>query len=362
MGLSHPHFYRYDPEVGHRHRPGAEGWFTREGRSYVRISSQGLRDVEHNLTEPEGSFRILVLGDSYAEGLQVELEQTFWRVAQRRVITDFPSLPRHLEFINFGVSGYGTAQELIALREYGWTYKPDLVLLTITTGNDIRNNSMTLESERMRPFFFLDDGNLVVDKSFRGMQGSLRRKLLPAVTALSDRLWVVQNVLQIMKNLRTSSRLDGRRRSPTNSPPSAEVGLDWEVLAPPRDAAWDEAWAVSEALITAMANDVTDRGARLAVVVVSNPVQVHPDGAVYRNACEHLGVDDLFYADHRIEALCESLGLPCLTLAPRAVATGIYFHGFEGNLGSGHWNRDGHQAAGELIADFLGELIGSRSK
>jgi hypothetical protein len=302
-----------------------------------------------------------VLGDSYAEGFQVDLEQTYWRIAQRKLAENFPLQMKRPEFINFGVSGYGTAQELVALREYGWTFQPDIVLLTITTGNDVRNNSKALEKERMRPFFVLDDGNLVLDTSFRELQGPLRRALLPAVATLSDRSWVVQNVLQVMKNLRASARFEQRSRSPDSAPPSAEIGIDWEVLVPPREPAWEEAWAVTEALIATMANEIANQGAQLVVVVVSNPVQVHPDDSVYRGACRQFAVDNLFYADRRIEAVCTRVGSPCLTLAPllreRAIGNGTYFHGFNGSLGSGHWNRDGHRVAGEFVAEFLRELV-----
>ena len=36
-----------------------------------------------------------------------------------------------------GVSGYGTTQELVTLREKVWRYSPDMVLLAVTTNNDV---------------------------------------------------------------------------------------------------------------------------------------------------------------------------------------------------------------------------------
>jgi hypothetical protein len=114
-------------------------------------------------------------------------------------------------------------------------------------------------------------------------------------------------------------------------------------------------------LLEAMADDVEQHGATLAVVVLSNPLQVHPDAAVNTEACRKLGVDDLFYPDRRIEAACQRLGLPCLTLAPvlrdRAATSGTYFHGFGENLGTGHWNSEGHRVAGILIAEWLRPVI-----
>ena len=84
-GISYPNFYRPDPERGWSLRPGAEGWWRKEGLAYVRISSAGLRDVEHALAKPPGHLRIAVLGDSCAEALQVPVGQTFWKLLEGRL-------------------------------------------------------------------------------------------------------------------------------------------------------------------------------------------------------------------------------------------------------------------------------------
>jgi hypothetical protein len=47
INFSYPTFYRPDAVLGYALEPGAEGWHTKEGRSYVRINSDGLRDREH---------------------------------------------------------------------------------------------------------------------------------------------------------------------------------------------------------------------------------------------------------------------------------------------------------------------------
>src|SRR5262245_3589970 len=74
-GFSATHFYVRDPEVGAALRPNAEGWWTREGRAYIRINSQGLRDREHTKRKPANTLRIAVLGDSFAEALQVDMDK-----------------------------------------------------------------------------------------------------------------------------------------------------------------------------------------------------------------------------------------------------------------------------------------------
>ena len=63
-GISYPSFFEFDPQRGlSRNRPGAEGWATSEGKAYIKINSDGLRDREHTLRKPPGTLRIAVLGD-----------------------------------------------------------------------------------------------------------------------------------------------------------------------------------------------------------------------------------------------------------------------------------------------------------
>ena len=66
------------------------------------------------------------------------IESSFCAVLN--AIASQASAGREVEVIKLWVSGYGPAQELITLREYVWQYSPDIILLTITTNNDISNN------------------------------------------------------------------------------------------------------------------------------------------------------------------------------------------------------------------------------
>src|ERR1043165_3294615 len=67
VGYSFPVFYTTDQDRGIALRAGVEGWYRREGRNYVRINSDGLRDLEHAKAREPNTLRIAVIGDSYAE-------------------------------------------------------------------------------------------------------------------------------------------------------------------------------------------------------------------------------------------------------------------------------------------------------
>ena len=78
MGFSAPVWYRPDAQLGWTLRPGMNAWYTREGRSHVVINAEGRRDGETALEKPAGVYRIVVLGDSYSEAMQVAREQAYW--------------------------------------------------------------------------------------------------------------------------------------------------------------------------------------------------------------------------------------------------------------------------------------------
>jgi hypothetical protein len=104
LGVSFQDFYKADPVRGVAHRPGAEGWFRREGRQYIVINREGFRDREHASKKPAGTYRIAVLGDSFTEALQVGLEDTFASVLERELATCPNFRARSIEVFNFGVS------------------------------------------------------------------------------------------------------------------------------------------------------------------------------------------------------------------------------------------------------------------
>ena len=106
---------RFDRITGNSLMAGAQMWHTDEGRAFIQINSDGLRDVEHSIEKPADTMRIAILGDSYAEARQVPLDRTFWKGIENQ-LTHCPQLKgTRVEVINFGVSGFGTVQELLTL-------------------------------------------------------------------------------------------------------------------------------------------------------------------------------------------------------------------------------------------------------
>jgi hypothetical protein len=375
IGFTYPVFYEPDESRGYSLRPGLEGWYRKEGEAFVKINSDGLRDREHSKEKPAGTLRVAVVGDSYAEAFQVSQDKAFWSVMERR-LHDCPSLAgRRVEVINFGVSGYGTAQELITLREKVWDYSPDLVLLAVTTNNDVLDNSRALKLTDEIPYFTLRDGQLVPDNSFRDARSfRLRDSALNRLGRwMRDRLRFVQAIH--LAQVALKSKLDAWRhrndaqekqnvagaqpnaQQQQEGAPTDELGSANAVYREPSDDTWRDAWAVTEKLTATMNAEVREHGARFYVVTLSNGIQVYPDAPARAAFARRLGVSDLFYPERRFSALGEREGFPVLNLAPELQAYAdehkAFLHGFGRELGNGHWNEEGHRVAGELVTQWL---------
>lgn len=121
-----------NPVIGYEYRPGykpTDKPFDRAHKGYS-ISSTGFRDYEYEETKPEGTYRIVALGDSTTVGNGVQdIDKTYAKVLEKLLNRD-NNTSMHYEVLNMGVGGYHTMQEIETLRVKGLKFKPDLVLVT----------------------------------------------------------------------------------------------------------------------------------------------------------------------------------------------------------------------------------------
>jgi hypothetical protein len=373
VGYSFPEFYQLDLSRGYSLRPGKEGWYRKEGGSFVRINSDGLRDREHLQAKPADTIRIAIVGDSYAEALQVSQDQAFWSILQNELKGCAAFAGKKIEVINFGVSGYGTAQELITLREQVWKYAPDIVLLAFTTNNDITDNSRALKKADEIPYFVIENGQLVLDDSFKSTKPFILRQTFINRTGrwFKDHSRLVQATIEGHRGLKLllSSWRDRLSRKEAAKPEGPQenathiedLGIDQQIYVEPTSPTWVDAWNVTEALIREMNSEVRSHGAQFVVVTLTNAAQVAPNRKLRQELMKRIGVNNLFYPDFRIQSLAEREGIPAIILAPELQAdaeqNNVYLHGFEPDIGNGHWNVTGHRVAGEFIARKLCELV-----
>jgi hypothetical protein len=358
--------YTADQQRGWALRPGAEGLVADETRQYVRINSHGFRDVERSYEKPANTMRIAVLGNSWTEAMQVPLDKNYCSVLERTLSGHSCYAGKRVEVLNFGVSGYSSAQELLLLREEVWKYHPDFIILAFYSARDIANNVRQFNNAAepdQSPYFVYRGDQLVLDDSFRAVPAVQKRQItLQKIRGMvNDHVLVLQAVNALVRYGR------GRIAMAAVKERAGEAGvntLEHSIYAAPTRPALQEAWRVTEGLLVAMRDEAKAHGAEFRIVTLANRPQVVPDQRKRLAFMQALGVSDLSYADHRINALGTREGIQVTNLAPAlsayADAHQAYLNGFnESNLGGGHWNETGHRLAAETIA---ASLCGSSNK
>ncbi|PWT76315.1 MAG: lipolytic protein G-D-S-L family [Chloroflexi bacterium] len=353
-GFSYPSLYVADGVTGHVLRPGAEGWFREEGEAFIKINTDGWRDRPHSKQKPAGTKRIAILADSYAEALQVPQDQAFWSVLEKELNTCHAFGNMRVEVMNFGVSGYGTAQDLLVFQDRVWQYVLDIVILAFTARNDVRDNSKVLSGTLSRPYFVNERGSLVLDNSFTESSSyRLKRSgIWMVVQEASDRFRIVQFLNLVLNRV---NQIQQRSFQQSDGVAGLEPGLDDNVYREPAGTEWEEAWRITEDLILNLRNEVVGRGAQYLLVSLFSGIQVHPNSVMRTSFVGKLGASDLFYPERRLQKLGRQEKFDVFALAPQLLEYAedhqAYLHGFKNTrVGRGHWNKEGHRLAGQLIA------------
>lgn len=355
-----PQLYGPNRDLGWTLRPGSSGVVSTETRQFVRINSHGFHDEERSYKKPANTFRIAVLGNSWTEALQVPLEKAYTSVLHQKLNETLCFGDKRVEVLNFGVAGYSTAQEFLALQQEVWKYHPDLVLLAFYPARDIANNlrelNNAIDPERS-PYFVYRDGRLVLDDSFRSLFA-----LQPRQIALQNLGYHFDQHIYLLQGINALQRFGKIRVAMAavkeKAGKSGVDNLEYAIYAPPSLPALQSAWAVTEGLLLAMRDEVSAHGAEFRIVTLATRPQVIPDPAKRAELLRKLGVSDFAYADLRIKEFGERAGIPVTNLGPPlsfyAEANHVYLNGFNNsNWGAGHWNETGHRLAAEAIAADL---------
>jgi hypothetical protein len=92
------------------------------------VNAKGYRDAEHAMLNPTASVRIVILGDSFTFGDGVADDEIYPRLLQRKA-------GPNVEIISLAKDGWGTADQLAALRREGLAYHPHIVVLGVVTND-----------------------------------------------------------------------------------------------------------------------------------------------------------------------------------------------------------------------------------
>jgi lysophospholipase L1-like esterase len=332
--------YQPDGVLGYVHRPDWETVHaTDEFQVTVHTNALGLRGAPARAEKEPGTYRILVIGDSFAFGFGVADDETFPAVLGRTLAP--PPGFRRVEVLNAGVAGWSADQYWLFLQTRGFALAPDLVLLALTENDpgDLAWNRLELgagglpvraqptrrmidQSGRMR---YLEGGPLALPSlSFPGQAWLAdHSQLYHWLRFRIAKLWIA-------RKLRGEER---RLRAEAGTPPGGPI----EDLAP--GALQRALWSGPEFqiryhrhLVAAIRKACAERGVALAtLLVVFRPGQAAPESAA--------ALAEDCAADRRC--------VPSSALLAGHDEAEIFF------AEDGHWRARGHALVAEGLARWL---------
>ncbi len=333
-------FYEYDPDLGFRVRaysPGADGILT---------NRFGFNDRDYPLEKTPGTFRMLVVGDSFnwvggREGNYTALLRRMFELRDGY----------RVEVINVGYPMTHTGEQLAMLEKYGLQYNPDLVVLGFFVGNDF------VDADPDRKRIVLND--LYMDISRRR---ELRVLGYPIIPRSRLRLFIEQKY-QIYRELRKAGR-EGHGLQEQQGTFSEETYLGIERArleffnsSPSR--VKDLQANVAYALHSIAEMDALLKARKIKLIVAMYPDEVQVNEALLKAVVERFRLRredyDLALGQNLLRAWLESCGIPFIDFLDRFRAEGrardLYIPR------DTHWNRAGNQLAAELLFEDLAKRV-----
>ena len=291
----------------------------------------GFHDVEPVPIRLDAT-RILLLGDSYVHAYSVPIPSTVGRRLEHHL---HKSSGRPHQVIACGRSGWGQREQLTVLERLGPTLRPDLLVTFFVPFNDVSDNWTELRAKARTQLTTL----------MRARPGwlAIPADQAPCFYLRASRL----------------NQLISHRLALMSAPKDREhIPLEYYVYSAAPDAIWTDAWAATERLILETRDMSRELGAQYVVVSASTPhgvwgaaeglkrlVNVYP---AMRDAEWNLDQPNA-----RLERFCKQHDIPFLSLEPRfreeTVQKGRRLHWKY----DGHWNVEGNDLAGKLVADFI---------
>ncbi|THJ19442.1 MAG: hypothetical protein CAF45_016265 [Nitrospira sp. CG24E] len=303
--------------------------------THVQTNSFGFRDREHELGKPAGTLRVLLLGDSFMEALQVDFQDAFPALLEGELQS---LLGCRVEVISAGVSGWGTDDEVTYLKRKGAEFHPDVVLFAATLHNDISDN---LEGR----YHKVDQGELIEKP-------------------ISELPWYTYSGLEMRSYLASHSHLYQIVYQSWKSLGRSDAGarLTSHVVELMRHTQSDQVkrgWWVTEKLLEEAKSLAKADGFKLAMFIIPTVYEVDERSYLDLIATYRLNGSDL-NRDKPVETLAAILGregievinlLPAFRTRSNDSGQQLYIQG------DGHFNKEGHQLAAAVVSRDLVKTI-----
>lgn len=328
---------KYDSLVGYALYPDSTVIYRNARGDFAarQVNSFGFLDTEHAIEKKDGVYRIGFFGDSFVEARQVSLDDTFFRLLQKKLGSNF-------EVLAFGGSGYGTLQSYLSSQK--WTNVLDLDLVVyVFCENDPGDQIKDIKGMPEIPYPVLQNDNLSIDNSFLSsnyyterqkpvarLVKFLGRHSLLAGTALKR----VRLLLDRGVNLKTQEKEMNMEQTMSNKakfPNQNDLPSTW-----PSDLR-AQAEKLEEAVILKWRDELNAQSRKFVLMYIPRGTQMEKPAEEQDSWKKWL------------ETFCEQNGITFIDPGPelvRAQSSGqeVFFD---------HFSKGGHQAFARSFADWL---------
>lgn len=346
-----PAFLRPDSVVGTMH---FSNYTVRQNTSCMKavttFNNDGMNDVNHNFDKPEGTYRIAVIGDSYVEAMQFPVEQSFFKMMEK----DLQDKGYNVEVLAFGVGGFGTLQEYYLLRDYALKYHPDLIILSVFTYNDIRNNSFDLEKSLDMPYAVLNEQGDLEFSEFKLRKEYVKTFESPLRTLVFEHSHLVRFIYRlsnqslIFRNFLAFFHL----QTPAVESNAVKRDLSDELYFTTPPEKWAKAWLVTEALLKKVQDKSLEHGASFLLFSLSNNVQLSNESFATVEDKYPETVLDVDFPEKRLTEIAHRYDMPYVSALPwmrDLQDSGVIVH----PPCHGHWSPEASRVAGNRLSDFV---------
>lgn len=309
----------------------------REFSVAIERNSLGFRDGEHTFAKPANTFRIVFLGDSFTEALQVPLEETFPKIIEKELNKrmDFP-----VEAISLGRSGAGTTKSYELLLETGLRFHPDLVLMQFLS-NDLIDNSPPLKKEERE-------------------QAKRREQYIPPLKqAYARYLWVKSSRFNQLLALKLARLYQGFQVAKyADQDKYGFIHLNTLVFCDEYSRLWDRAWRRTQRFIRQTEALAAENDAGFLLVSFPEMWRVGSQEEIERRM-KAMNRDAMEYhwhfdkTDRILRDFCQKEKISFLSLLPsfrKAYRNSRKKLHFAFDM---HLNERGHRVAAEVIMEYL---------
>lgn len=345
-----------DPVLGWKFTPSGHFWSQEENDHPVLWSTNryGWKDKEWEIAKKPG-YRVAVLGDSYAEALQVEPAKNAISLTEKFLNDSGVTT----EWMNFGRAGFTQTEEYAILEKDVFPFQPDLLVLFFYPVNDIEDIAPETTTDPVRPYYKLENGSLVFDTSFNQGRSFALKSFLSGLKQKSALISLITQRFSLLQRRTLVKKLQIERQQR-----SAGLQGYMSLATAHPDPVFEKNYALNKLLIEKIAQAAQEHGADLMLVLIDLPVYRPEVEKEYKE--KDATFDPLFF-EKDLSEFSQSKGIKFLNLTPafresylknnnRALhwdywKKQVRADSWEYAAHTGHWNYEGHELAARTLAE-----------